>query len=537
MKNKSIKNLIKIPLYIFALLVIHSCLTLTAQAATPSLTIDSIPSAKMGDHIIVPIVGRDFVGSNITALQFRINYDPTLLNYTGFDAAVPAVSGLSISTTTGSLSILRVSLDNALLTLDNQNLVLLRFDVLTNISTTTSMVYATITDVSPLSSSPSGAPANTVFNPGTIRLNAPVISNAPSMPNMLSAMAGNGNALVLFTPPTDNGGSQITGYTVTSSPDNVTAVRNISPVTVTGLTNGKLYTFTVTATNASGKTSSSSYESNAVRPTSARSVPGVPINLTATAGNGGVILNWNPPTINEQLPFGVTQTSNIFRSVLAYFSGPRRITDYIVEYRIAGSGNWITYNDGVNTSTSVSIGGLSNGTTYDFAVSAASGGDLGSASNIVRVMPVDPNADRPIVSISADPLYTLLGTPASISWSSTNATACNVMKDNSTTTWRSGLNGVNISTGPISNSVTFRIVCTGQTGLTNTASVTVQIRSSSGGVIRTLIPDTEPEEVPVVVPVQQEVPMPAPLLEVSSKTGTTSLSATIFNVIKRFFGF
>ena len=53
-------------------------------------------------------------------------------------------------------------------------------------------------------------------------------------------------------PPASNGGSAITDYTVTSSPGSITAQGSASPITVTGLTNGTAYTFTVAATNAAG---------------------------------------------------------------------------------------------------------------------------------------------------------------------------------------------------------------------------------------------------------------------------------------------
>ena len=55
-----------------------------------------------------------------------------------------------------------------------------------------------------------------------------------------------------FTSPVSDGGSPITGYTVTASPGGRTASGTTSPITVTGLTNGTRYTFTVSADNSVG---------------------------------------------------------------------------------------------------------------------------------------------------------------------------------------------------------------------------------------------------------------------------------------------
>lgn len=88
----------------------------------------------------------------------------------------------------------------------------------------------------------------------------------------------NQQATVSFTAPTDDGGSAITGYTVTSTPGGITATGVASPITVTGLTNGTSYTFTVHATNDIGS-SVESAPSNAVTP--APTVPGAPTNVAA----------------------------------------------------------------------------------------------------------------------------------------------------------------------------------------------------------------------------------------------------------------
>ena len=77
---------------------------------------------------------------------------------------------------------------------------------------------------------------------------------APLAPAAPTAVPGSGSATVSWTAPADDGGSPITGYTVTASPggQTVTVAGSVRTATVTGLTNGTSYTFRVTATNAVG---------------------------------------------------------------------------------------------------------------------------------------------------------------------------------------------------------------------------------------------------------------------------------------------
>lgn len=76
---------------------------------------------------------------------------------------------------------------------------------------------------------------------------------APGAPTGISASAGNGSALVQWSAPASNGGGAIAGYTVTSSGGQTcTATPPATSCTVTGLSNGTAYTFTVVATNSSG---------------------------------------------------------------------------------------------------------------------------------------------------------------------------------------------------------------------------------------------------------------------------------------------
>jgi hypothetical protein len=92
----------------------------------------------------------------------------------------------------------------------------------------------------------------------------------PGAPTIGTAVAGNGQAAVLWTAPASNGGSPITGYRVYAydaggnqiGPPQ-TAI--VSPWPYAGLTNGSTYTFRVSAVNAIGE-SPLSAASNAVTP-------------------------------------------------------------------------------------------------------------------------------------------------------------------------------------------------------------------------------------------------------------------------------
>ncbi len=116
----------------------------------------------------------------------------------------------------------------------------------------------------------------------------------PGAPTAVTAMAGNTEVSVSFTAPASNGGSAITSYTVTSNPGGLTGTGAASPITVSGLTNGTAYTFTVTATNSAG-TGTASAASNSVTPKAPQYIDfsnpgtqnfGTSPTLTATATSG-----------------------------------------------------------------------------------------------------------------------------------------------------------------------------------------------------------------------------------------------------------
>ncbi|MBI3968024.1 MAG: PQQ-dependent sugar dehydrogenase, partial [Chloroflexi bacterium] len=88
----------------------------------------------------------------------------------------------------------------------------------------------------------------------------------PGAPTGVTATAGNGQATVTWTAPTALGGNTPLTYTVTSSGGQSVSVPGVlRAATIAGLTNGKAYTFAVTALNE-GVTGQASTASNAVTP-------------------------------------------------------------------------------------------------------------------------------------------------------------------------------------------------------------------------------------------------------------------------------
>ena len=118
----------------------------------------------------------------------------------------------------------------------------------------------------------------------------------PAAPTGVTAADGNGAAVVSWTASATNG-SPVTSYTVTSNPGNIqvtTANGTTTTATVTGLTNGQPYTFTVVANSAIGS-SGPSTASNSVTPTVQ---PGVPRSAEDAPTDGAVNVVWVPPAPN-----------------------------------------------------------------------------------------------------------------------------------------------------------------------------------------------------------------------------------------------
>lgn len=220
---------------------------------------------------------------------------------------------------------------------------------------------------------------------GVIRIRYLAVANQPTS---LAATPGNTQVSLSWTAPSEPGGTSVSDYLVEYSSNSGSTwttfndgVSSNTSATVTGLVNGTQYSFRVSAIQSMGTGSPSSTVTS-----TPRTIPGAPANLSTTSGANQVSLSWSAPASN----------------------GGSAITDYIVEYQPRG-GSWTTFNDGVGTTASAIVTGLTANQIYNFRVSAANIAGTGSPSTVRA-------------TFTASGMYSLLDASDANSYSGTGST-------------------------------------------------------------------------------------------------------------------
>ena len=185
--------------------------------------------------------------------------------------------------------------------------------------------------------------------PGASARTAATPLGMPSVPESLTATGGDGEVVLEWSAPADDGGAPVTGYEYRFAAG--TAVPGDTPWqsagldlewTVTGLTNGQQYAFEVRAVNSAGPGAPARTAATPL------GMPSVPESLTATGGDGEVVLEWSAPADDGGSPV----TGYGYR----YAAGQAVPED--VTWRDAG------------TELTATVSGLENETRYAFEVRA-----------------------------------------------------------------------------------------------------------------------------------------------------------------------
>jgi hypothetical protein len=183
-----------------------------------------------------------------------------------------------------------------------------------------------------------------------------IIVGAPTVARAPSAEPRDGSAIARWKAPVTSNGAQITGYAITPYLASRAQPRQRfnnakTSQTISGLTNGKRYSFRVAAINSRGTGVASTNT-----PAITIGTPLKPIHVTATASTRSATVEWDPPVTDNGSP----------------------IQSYsVTTYR----GDAVEVRTTVKASVRVlAVTGLTSGQTYGFTVAASNSRGLGAAS-------------------------------------------------------------------------------------------------------------------------------------------------------------
>lgn len=241
---------------------------------------------------------------------------------------------------------------------------------------------------------------------------------APGAPTIGNVTAADGQATVTFTAPASDGGTPITGYSVTATPVAVPGAPGVitqqgttSPIVVAGLSNGFTYHFTVVASNGTTGAASASTQATPRKlqlVSAPGSVPGMTGIPSATMSGGGTTctlqsgggfgpVTSTPP--NLQAPSGqfAFSAENCTGSVTMTLTYPSALPEGVQFRKPDGAGGWFD----PATALNVIVNGAR--TTVTYTITDNGPGDINPALGVIADPLVPVLAAAPASGAAAIP--------------------------------------------------------------------------------------------------------------------------------------
>lgn len=210
--------------------------------------------------------------------------------------------------------------------------------------------------------------------------------DVPSAPENPDAVPADGTLAVTWSAPSSNGGTPVTGYTVTLTPSggDSPATTTSTSHTFTGLTNDQSYTISIVATNAAGDSQAATTNGTPVP------APPAPAPAAATPGNGTLDVTWTAPTTADGHPVASYRATVV---------------------RHDGVGSPVTFTSNASDSgglvTEHLFTGLVNGKLYDVAVTATNDIGTGPAATTSGTPRTTAAAPTGVKAVSGDAKVTV----------------------------------------------------------------------------------------------------------------------------------
>ena len=203
----------------------------------------------------------------------------------------------------------------------------------------------------------------------------------PGAPAGLTAVPGNGTVTLSWSAPSSDGGSPVDAYVIQggTSPSDASITDQVTGTTATmsGLADGTMYFFRVTAHNSSGDGAAATVTATpngtpatpvtpAPHTAPAQAGPASPTGLTAQPRRGEVVLSWSPPPGGLKTGEGYL----IYMATSPGHEGAKPSVPHLIEF-----------------TTSYTIAPLNDGTRYYFQVALLDGTQVSPRSAEVSAVP------------------------------------------------------------------------------------------------------------------------------------------------------